>query len=496
MNEPVTAEQTQRDDWRHLLTMLIVFAVAFLVQPDPAPAQVQAYSYSGPAYSYSDCGGTTPPCLANGHVSASIIFQSAPATGTGGTVLAWSMTGTGIGTLSTGDFLSESFDFTNGQITTWNMAGVLLPSDQIAILTASGPGDYDEAAFQLSITGPEGLRRIPPAGHWTGGQSLGSPCNPYHSGAGSCGEPIDLGSGNMFYQATDYETAGQNKLSLIRYYNSLAMRNDYAASMGGNWRTNYDRYLHILSTSAVAAERPDGQTVGFYLNGSGIWTPDSDVDLTLTKSGSTWTLTDQNDTSEIYFTSGSEGVLQSIKLRNGFTEALTYSHGQIAYVSDSYTRKLTFGYSSGLLSTVSTPEFTSGLTYSYVTYDSGGRLASVTYNTSPTTNQTYLYENADYPFALTGITDENGNRYATWGYDGTGRATLSELSGAVNYTSVYYNDANGNRVVKGPLGIVETYKFASLQGVPKVTEIDRAANSPWSPPRKPSPTIQTATAAA
>jgi YD repeat-containing protein len=30
--------------------------------------------------------------------------------------------------------------------------------------------------------------------------------------------------------------------------------------------------------------------------------------------------------------------------------------------------------------------------------------------------------------------------------------------------------------VKGPLGIVETYKFTNLQGVPKVTEIDRAAN--------------------
>ena len=57
-----------------------------------------------------------------------------------------------------------------------------------------------------------------------------------------------------------------------------------------------------------------------------------------------------------------------------------------------------------------------------------------------------------------------------------GRGILSQLSGAVNYTSVYYNDTTGNRVVKGPLGIVETYKFSTLQGVPKVTEIDRAAN--------------------
>ena len=75
----------------------------------------------------------------------------------------------------------------------------------------------------------------------------------------------------------------------------------------------------------------------------------------------------------------------------------------------------------------------------------------------PDDHQTYLYENTSYPFALTGITDENGNRYATWGYDGNGRGILSELAGAVNYRSVYYDDSNGNRTVKGPLGIVETY---------------------------------------
>ena len=229
----------------------------------------------------------------------------------------------------------------------------------------------------------------------------------------------------------------------------------------------------------MEAERPDGQVITFR-SSSGTYTPDSDVDMKLTVSGTTWTLTDRNDNSEIYFTSGSEGVLQSITQRNKYTQALTYSHGQIAFVSDSYSRKLTFGYSSGLLSTVSTPEFTSGLTYSYVNFSSAAKnlLTTVTYATSPATHQTYLYENASYPYALTGITDENGNRYATWGYDANGRGILSQLSGAVNYTSVYYDDTTGNRVVKGPLGIVETYKFTNLQGVPKVTEIDRAANSP------------------
>ena len=39
MSEPVTAEQAPRDGWRHLLVMLIVCAVGFLGQPDPAAAR-------------------------------------------------------------------------------------------------------------------------------------------------------------------------------------------------------------------------------------------------------------------------------------------------------------------------------------------------------------------------------------------------------------------------------------------------------------------------
>jgi RHS repeat-associated protein len=350
----------------------------------------------------------------------------------------------------------------------------------IAILIRGFPGisDFDEG-YVVSITGPEGQVNHPPNGHWTGGQSLGLASNAYHSGAGSCGEPIDLGSGNMFYQATDYETAGQNKLSLIRYYNSMAAADTYAISMGGNWRTSYDRYLHVLSSTAVEVERPDGQVLGFYQAGGGAWTPSTDIDLKLSNpSGSTWTLTDHDDTVETYTVASGKGTLNSIKLRNGFTEALGYSSGQLSYVSDSYGRQLGFSYSSaGNLTGVTTPDSLS-LTYGYMYYTSTSQyqLQTVTYNTSPTTSQTYLYEGANYPFALTGITDDNGNRYATWSYDGTGRAILSELSGGVNYSSVYYNDTNGNRVVKGPLGIVETYKFNTLQGVPKVTEIDRAAN--------------------
>jgi RHS repeat-associated protein len=473
-----------------LLSIPFVFMASLLWQIGPASA-VSTYYYQGPAYTVASCGGAI--CV-NGSVSGQITFNVA-AGYTGSVaqsgILSFNFSASGIGSVSSPGFFNTnpSFSLTNGQITVWdfepysNNPGSPPWTSANTFYTGCGPGcgrDYGLVTDGVGNVTHEGSTNTPPLGTWSiNPKTFGIACLNI-PGVPTCGEPINLSSGNVFDQVTDYETAGQNKLSLIRYYNSFAMPDTYAVSMGHNWRTNYDRYLHIINPSAiygVEAERPDGAVITF-TSSSGTYTPDSDVDMKLTVSGSTWTLTDHDDTVETYTQSGAKATLSSIKKRGGYLQALTYfPGGQIRFVSDSYARTLTFGYSSGLLSALSTPEFTSGLTYGYVNFSStGNQLQTVTYSTSPTTHQTYLYENRYFPYALTGITDENGKRYATWGYDGFGRGILSQLSGAVNYTSVYYNDTTGNRVVKGPLGIVETYKFSTLQGVPKVTEIDRAAN--------------------
>ena len=53
-------------------------------------------------------------------------------------------------------------------------------------------------------------------------QDLGDP-NSIPGDCG-CGEPINAGTGNVYYEVTDYKTAGTNQLVLTRYYNSLAAR--------------------------------------------------------------------------------------------------------------------------------------------------------------------------------------------------------------------------------------------------------------------------------
>ena len=165
----------------------------------------------------------------------------------------------------------------------------------------------------------------------------------------------------------------------------MAVPDTYAVALGSNWRHNFDRYLHIINPSAiygVTAERETGQYVNFS-SSSGTYAPDSDVDYSLSKSGTTWTLTAPDDTVETYTQSGAEATLQSIKLRNGYTQTMHYTSAQLSSVTDTYGRTLGLTYTSGLLTGLTTPD-SLNLTYGHVGFSSGGHLLStVTYNTSP-----------------------------------------------------------------------------------------------------------------
>lgn len=299
------------------------------------------------------------------------------------------------------------------------------------------------------------------------------------------GEPVDVATGNVFDAVTDYETYGSNKLSLKRYYNSRSTFSStptLAQSLGPNWKTNFERFLDLSHQQLVQAERGDGQSIAFGAS-NGLWQSDTDTGAKLIQNASKWTMTFPDGGIETYATvsGGQYAQLTSIKYRGGYTQFLKYNAArQLTTVSDSYARSLGFTYSGNLLSSVTTPE---GLTLSYG-YDTSGlhgflpdRLAWVGYSTTPASSISYLHENASVPFAVTGVLDENGDRYASWTYDDLGRGLSSRLGAAAFLTTVSYNDANGSRTVTGPLGEIDTYKFTPLQGMPKLTEIDRSATA-------------------
>jgi RHS repeat-associated protein len=287
------------------------------------------------------------------------------------------------------------------------------------------------------------------------------------------GEPIDINTGNVYQSVADYSTAGSDALSFTRYYNTFALPNDAATALGERWRSNYDSYLYMNSPTSITAERATGQVLSFTL-ANGVWISDSDVDYTLTQSGSNWKLTDPQNSVETYTVNASGlGLLDTIQARDGYTQTLQYNgSGQLATVTDSFGRELSFTYQNGLLSTLTTPN---GLVVSYG-YGSGAggleELTSVTYSTTPQTSLSYDYYSTGL---LKDIFDQDGNRYVSYVYDSQNRATQVYMGGntGIDSVAVSYNDADGSRTVTDANGLRTVYKFAVLQGVPKVTEIER-----------------------
>jgi RHS repeat-associated protein len=338
--------------------------------------------------------------------------------------------------------------------------------------TSASLSDY----FVVNATDPDGDQF-----YWDGTPELlakGDGDCGNEPGTCAAGDPISVGSGNVFEPVTDYQTAGQNKLSYIRYYNSLPVPNTFTSTLGNQWRSNYDRYLGFFSSSFIVTERPDGQLINFY-NSGGSWVSDSDADYTLTQSGNTWILTDPEDTVETYTElSTGEGLLQSITLRNGYAQTMTYNtNNQLTEVMDSYNRQLALTYSNGVVSTVITPDGLV-LTYGYNSINSvDDQLASVSYSTSPVTSQQYLYQDSNSPYALTSIQDEDGNTYQSWTYDSIQRGLTNQVGGLANLITISYDDSNLTRTVTNALGVTDTYTFSILQDTPKVTQISRAATS-------------------
>ena len=159
-------------------------------------------------------------------------------------------------------------------------------------------------------------------------------------------------------------------------------------------------------------------------------------------------------------------------------------------ITDSFSRTLTFTYlANGLVDTMTDPS--TGVThYTYVdrsgigvTPPSGSvgfwALSTVQYPDS--TTLTYLYEdNTNWinRFALTGITDENSNRYATWTYDSTtGRTLSSQHAGGADLTTISYDDVHNTRTVTNALSKQSVYNFAVFQGENQLQSVDGVAST-------------------
>ena len=351
-------------------------------------------------------------------------------------------------------------------------------------ISGNSPGDH--SGWHLSLASPahaqfNGNCEYPPIDEPDGD---GDECNPNYPtqvnqpknqgdpDCNDCGDPINFAIGSVYEKETDYAAVGPFPLVLTRYYNSADSTGVH--KFGQKWRGSYGRSLVQTSATVATATRDDGKVFTFTLISS-VWKPDADVNFRLTQTGSGWSLVTDQDETETYDASGH---LTSYANRGGqLTQTFTRdAQGRLVTVTDSFGRTLSFAFASGSSPLVTQMTAPDGGVYTYG-YDGSSRPVSVTYPGG--SQRQYLYENATFPTNLTGIIDENGNRYATYTYDASGRATSSQHAGGADLSTVDYTYLNSLGVVSvtGPLGGVTNFLLQGINGSVKQSQINRQCSN-------------------
>ena len=207
-----------------------------------------------------------------------------------------------------------------------------------------------------------------------------------------------------------------------------------------------------------------------------------------------------NDETERY---DADGVLRQIQYRNGQAKTLTYSDsatpagvapgpGYLIGIADTFGKSLSLRYDSfGRLVTLIDPAGQS-VSYSYelvksdwtsCTTPSCFRIKTVTYQDGQT--KTYQWDEADYTSnagstsyqynLLTGVVDENGQRYSTIRYDSKGLAVSTELAGGVFHYSFSNVQPRASVTVTDPLGTARTFNFVNAAGLTQLSSLTGAA---------------------
>lgn len=173
--------------------------------------------------------------------------------------------------------------------------------------------------------------------------------------------------------------------------------------------------------------RPSGRTYYFEQQAGqpSVYLSELDPSVSLHASGSDWIFTDQNDTQETF---NSSGQLTLITKRNGQHTTLVYdlavaqggdgNSSTLDKVTGPFGHELIFEHSGGFLEKVITPDGDVQIVRS-----SDDQLEKVIY--PDLSERRYVYEDLRVPHHLTGIIDEESNRYATWEYDDDGKGKTS-----------------------------------------------------------------------
>jgi len=324
--------------------------------------------------------------------------------------------------------------------------------------------------------------------------------------AAETANPVDVRSGTKRENKLDFSTA-DGLLKFERYYTSnqdSMLGNLRETRLGRGWRSNFDsRFNYLGSLSSLVIALPSGEMLYFFDDGSGngyaqqhySWDADSLAAgargqvTTLARDSATGNFTLRTSDGTVW-TYSLIGQLQTITYLGGYSQTLSYdANGNNTGVTDNLGRSLAFTYApNGLLQSMTVP---GGQVYQY-TYRP--RIAALAHDGDPpdlwaleyviepdgtpdgadNPRIQYHYENTAFPYALTGITDERGARYATWSYGTDGRVATSEHAGGTEHYSFAYDDTAGTVTVTNPASKITVYGLTKSSGTQAnlLTQVD------------------------
>ena len=299
------------------------------------------------------------------------------------------------------------------------------------------------------------------------------------------GNPINVATGNKYQSATDYQGAGDNPLSLVRSYNSRQTAKD--SPFGPGWTHNFNSRIDFLDGDRkVRVWRPDGRAFFHNWIGGG-WDKPADFfgRFFIVAATGDYEFTENFDDKEIYdqFT----GKLKQVIFKTGYTQDFTYTNGLLTQVSDLFGKTLTFTYNAE--NRVQSLRDPSGQVITYE-YDTSGNLKRVNYPDvgGGSTSVEYHYEDTNFPNALTGMTDETGERVSTYAYEeipysqqmpyrDVKRAILTEKAGGAESFS-QSNAANLSTSFTNAAGRESVYAFKRREGRYKIDNIEGLETAP------------------
>lgn len=256
---------------------------------------------------------------------------------------------------------------------------------------------------------------------------------------------------------------------------------------GAGWINSHERSLTVVAVDPVSiaptvivARRPSGSSVVFRLQPGGDYAADADADRlihypTNGSSFEAWVYLDARANNiESYgpFLGNGMAMLAHVNPAAGGGSTALSSGSQFAGISeDGSGRYVLFTYdTSGRVSKTTYAGTTSSIGFDY---DASNNLVRITWQDN--TSRSFLYEDARFPNNLTGIVDENGDRFATWTYDALGRATNSQHAGGADEVTFSFGPTSS--VTTDSLGAARVRTFTVVQGVTRGATLSQPGGS-------------------